>query len=493
VPDVRHAATLIKYRLCLSLFSTKNFFFNLKKKMSKLIGDVLCIIFEELQDDESSLRSCLSVNKTFSEITIPILWRNPWKFLKNEKEKSFLNTIISHLSDESKNNLNQNNLLEISYKKPLFNYISFCKHLNLNVIQSIINDNYDKSEGLIVRNEILNHFINENTKFTHLYIPYKFDFQIHLVSGAKYSLSGIEFLSCSTRMYDDILSGLTGICTSIRELELTIKGKNSNHGIVKLIEAQKKLLKFRLLDNYRQYRDEPFRKALENSLIKHANILQYFKITKQPTTRILSSFINLKILELYNNNHGTCNCLENVTLPYLEILRVKYVPIKYLISLIENTSGHLTEINIFSYMDHNEINNKSIIRAIYQNCPKLNYLKLMFKNNNILELENLLTNCQYLKGLFIMNSTAEVFDWDKLFEILTRSSPTCLFKFKFYSYSTINLESLKLLFDNWKDRHPMSLQLSKMVDEKELIEKYKAERIIKKYKNCLYGKDFEWN
>uniref|UniRef100_U9UQZ8 Uncharacterized protein n=1 Tax=Rhizophagus irregularis (strain DAOM 181602 / DAOM 197198 / MUCL 43194) TaxID=747089 RepID=U9UQZ8_RHIID len=109
-------------------------------------------------------------------------------------------------------------------------------------------------------------------------------------------------------MYDDILSGLTGIY------------------------------------NYRQYRDESFREALENSLIKHADTIQYFKITKQPTTKILSSFINLRILELYNNNHGACNCLEDISLPSLQILRVKHVPIKFLISLIENTSGHLVEI-----------------------------------------------------------------------------------------------------------------------------------------------------
>ncbi|PKC64106.1 hypothetical protein RhiirA1_537273 [Rhizophagus irregularis] len=463
--------------------------------MSKLIRDIVCLILEELQDDEKTLCSCLSVNKTFSEITISILWKNPWKFLKegNEKEKSLLNIIISHLSDESKNNLNQKCSLKISYQRPLFNYVNFCKHLNLNVIQSIINNVFDKSEVMIVRDEILNLFINGNTRFTHLYIPYKFDYPLHLISGANHSLSDIEYLSCNTKMYDDILSGLTGICKSIKELELIIKAKYSNHGIVKLIDNQKKLLKFRLLDNYRQYRDESFREALENSLIKHADTIQYFKITKQPTTKILSSFINLRILELYNNNHGACNCLEDISLPSLQILRVKHVPIKFLISLIENTSGHLVEISIFSYIDNNEINNKRIIQVIYQNSPKLKYLRLMLRSSNILELENLLVSCQNLNGLFIMSITADMFDWNKLFEILTSSSPISLSKFKFYNHSIFNLESLKLFFDNWKGRNPMSLQLNQMIDEVELIEKYKAERIIKEYHNSLRNEEFEWN
>ena len=60
-----------------------------------------------------------------------------------------------------------------SYQRTLFDYISFCKHLNLNEIQRIIITNYGESESKIsiIKDEIFNLFINENTKFTHLYIP----------------------------------------------------------------------------------------------------------------------------------------------------------------------------------------------------------------------------------------------------------------------------------------------------------------------------------
>jgi len=142
--------------------------------------------------------------------------------------------------------------------------------------------------------------------------------------------------------------------------------------------------------------------------------------------------------------------------------------------------------------------NKRIIRAIYQNCPKLKYLKLLLRDSNIFELENLLINCQCLNGLYIL--TDNLFYWDDLFEILSMSSPTSLFKFKFgFNYfnssKPIELESLKLFFDNWKGRHPMLLQLSssyysinsgdvkKYVD---LIKKYMLEGIIEKYNNDWY-------
>ena len=103
----------------------------------KLNNDVLYLIFKELQGDEMSLYSCLLVNKTWCETTIPILWRNPWKCLKDRRSKKvwvLLNVIISYLSDESKSKLREYFSLTNSYPKPLFDYISFCKHLNLEII-----------------------------------------------------------------------------------------------------------------------------------------------------------------------------------------------------------------------------------------------------------------------------------------------------------------------------------------------------------------------
>src|SRR6266508_4332535 len=103
--------------------------------MSKLSRDVFYLILNELQDEKKSLYSCLLVNKTWCEIIIPILWKNPWDNLKSGKDKLF-SVIISHLSDETRNYLSQEiDFLTNLYQKPLFNYISFCKHLNFNEIK----------------------------------------------------------------------------------------------------------------------------------------------------------------------------------------------------------------------------------------------------------------------------------------------------------------------------------------------------------------------
>jgi hypothetical protein len=471
--------------------------------MLKSNRDILYLIFKELQNNKKALYSCLTVNKTWCEIIIPILWKNPWRYLKGNRlgKKLFLNIIISHLSDVSINNLKSQGVefFTNSYQKPLFDYLSFYRYLNLNNLNEMI-ETYDyideESIFSIIRREILNLFINENTRLTHLRVPYQFDYPIHLIPGANICFSNLEFLSCNTSINNNVLVGLTLICKSIKELELIVEKRNNNYRIIELIEGIERLLNIRILTTSYSKNDESFCKILENSLIKHSNSIRHFKITKQPNTKIISSFVNLNRLELKVigvTNMMTWNYLENLSLPFLQILKARRVPIKVLTNLIENTKGSLIKIKIY-WTPNIDIDNKRIIQAIYQNCPKLKYLKLLIRNSNILELENLLINCKYLNGLYIIIDNSpywggDLFNWDKLFEVLTRSSPTDLFKFKFHFDEAPKLESLKLFLDNWKNRHFMLL---KTIQENcymyfdwskywVLIEEYKSLGIIKKY------------
>ncbi|GBC01434.1 hypothetical protein RclHR1_04190018 [Rhizophagus clarus] len=352
---------------------------------------------------------------------------------------------------ESKNNLKSQGVdfLTNLHAKPLINFIRYCRHLNLNVIERIIKSNTFLRTS--VKNKIIDLFINGNTKFTHLYIPRRFNYKIHLIPGTEYCFSKLEFLSCNTCITNNALNRLTEICKSIKELEL-IEIINSNYRIVKLIEVPKRLLNVRLITVNCKI-DISFYGILEDSLTKQANTVQDFIINKYPIPKILSSFVNLKRLELGCSNFTTVttwNYLEDLSLPFLETLKTKNVPFRGLISLIENTKGYLTEINIgyVHQLLNDEIDNKRIIQVISQNCPNLKYLKLLITNNNILELEKLLIKCQYLEGLFFIASMnffygGYIFDWDSLFEVLVKSSPINLFKFKFYFREAPKLESLK--------------------------------------------------
>jgi hypothetical protein len=187
---------------------------------------------------------------------------------------------------------------------------------------------------------------------------------------------------------------------SIIELEIIVNTDHNNYGISRLIESPKKLSSVRFITNSNNIYDESFCRILGNSLTKHKNNIQHLKISKQPITQNLSKFTNLKSLELYDVK---CNSLENTCLSFLQIIAFKWVQVDYVINLIGNSGGSLTEISVDS-KDHNDINNKRVIQAIYKNCPNLKYLNLPLNNNNFLELEKLLVNCQYLNGLCIIKT-----------------------------------------------------------------------------------------
>jgi hypothetical protein len=498
--------------------------------------DVLSLILEELKDDKKSLYSCLFVNRIWCVITIPILWRNPnpqyhfnpyglyYTFDFNNSTKILFDKILLHLSEETRNTLNNqginiNNLIKKTYKRPLFNYINFWKYLNLLFIENMINDSWfgERSKVTILRNEIYKLFINKNTKFIHLTIlkhitcqSVDLDYPIHNISGFEYCFSKLESIHCNNYINEDILKELAKICKSIKKLRFDIicrtcrTCQTTTNGIFKLIDVQKNLNDVHFS---RFVRPNSINiRYLEKSLIKHADTIQYLRLDGIPIMRLktfLSHFVNLLRLDIiFDVLFGKELKTKNLSLPNLKILKVRLVLPNIITNIIKNANGHLTEISLFYDDDNNHDDEiKKIIQEIYQNCPNLKYFKLSYSIGlPISELENLLINCQFLNGLVI--DTYNNSDMDKLFKILIKSSPITLFKFEFFM---IKLENVKLFLDNWKDRNPILLKLSNInYFDKEIkqqleifAEEYKAKGIIKKYfigyDEININEDFDWN
>ncbi|GET00703.1 hypothetical protein GLOIN_2v1777652 [Rhizophagus clarus] len=395
--------------------------------------------------------------------------------------------IISHLPEEVLNRDTEN----LYYEKPSFNYIRFCKYMDFGQIMKIITSTHNS-----FREEIIKLFVNKDMKYTHLNLGNmirSFEYQLSLIPEIENCFSEIEFLSCYTRINDSVLTRLTGLCNSIRELELFIEVGDNNNKFIKLIENQKKLVNVHFINVRKERNDEPFCRSLENTLVaKHVNTVHSLTINKQPITKFLSSFVNLISLEINSDDvFKTWRCIENLKLPFLQFLKTSRVSANPLISLIKNTGRHLVLIKIDDIL-YDEYHNRRIIEAIYQNCPKLKYLKLEFKNRNVPELENLLANCKYLNGLFI-TMMDRFSNSENFFDILSKSSPESLFKFKFSFWNTkISLETVKLFLDNWKGRYPILLQSHNMKEHSDLIEEYKTKGVIKKYDHQLRGDYFEW-
>ncbi|PKC08402.1 hypothetical protein RhiirA5_416930, partial [Rhizophagus irregularis] len=452
-------------------------------------------------------------NRTWCVTAVPILWRNPDQFCVSNNSKNVLlyNVILLHLSEESreilKNQGMDNLITETTYHRPLFNYMSFWKYLILHILEDIISlKMIEKSNASILRNEILKLFINKNTKLIQLSIPRYFDSQLHLIPEAECCLSELEIFNCDIKIDQNILKGLAKICKSIKKITLYVTSYDStdNYGIFNLIEVQKNLNEFYLFNNIFP-KHEQFYKTLEESLIKHADTVQHLRIGWNPNTRFLSFFVNLVYLEIQklkfiNWYDPIANNSKNLSLPNLKILKVYYIPLITTVNLIENTTGNLSEISIHCDNDTYYVDYKILIQTIYQNCPNIRYLKLSLDRNlSIPEFENLLINCQFLNGLIINVCKDYEFSWDKLFQVLAKSSPISLFKFKFYS-KVFKLKDIESFFSSWKNRNPILLRINDSrikVDQKlvNLTEEYKAKGVIKKY-SFGYGmdliEDFEW-
>ncbi|CAG8734163.1 13795_t:CDS:2 [Rhizophagus irregularis] len=352
---------------------------------------------------------------------------------RDKAESIIFNVILSHSSEDSRDILKKQGIDDLfagAYRPPSFNYINFWRHLDLQLLKDMINlRNVKESNIDIIINELLKLFINKNTKFLSLFIPYNFKYQLH---------------------------------------------------------------KF---------------KIFEKSLIKKADTIQHLRINRNPGDEFLSYFVNLSSLKIGRYDYAVkktnwCH-LERVSSPGLKVLIANIESHQNLDRMIKTKNGHLHEITlthsgIVSDADYN----RRLIRAIYQNCPNLRYLSMPIKEQNIPEFERLLINCQNLNGLIFEYEMH--FKYKSLFEILIRSSPISLYKFKIYFNRKFGpkFKLLKSFFDNWKDRHPMILQINmfnfddyrEMDKLKELVKKYEVKGIVQRCDfNCFHDYDeFDW-
>ena len=99
-----------------------------------LPADCLNEIFDYLDDDKSTLHSCLLVNRFWCEISVRILWKDIWVFKDSiaRHSSAILSTLFACLPNDSKERLRKNEIFisTPTSKLPLFNYASFCKVLS---------------------------------------------------------------------------------------------------------------------------------------------------------------------------------------------------------------------------------------------------------------------------------------------------------------------------------------------------------------------------
>ncbi|CAI2173227.1 5346_t:CDS:2 [Funneliformis geosporum] len=267
--------------------------------MCNLNTDVLSIIFEEFILNYNTLFSCLLVNKCWYETVIPTLWRNPWRNqMKKRQKRSLFETITSFLSEDSKRFLESQGI-ELVYRIPSFNYITFCTSMiNYNLYDIIQNqpltDDYDR---YIVLDEIYRLLIRKCLPLKYMDMSFM-QYQFYLLPGAKHWLSDISTLCCSAVTEPYYFQGSAPLCQSIEELCIN-SCHQDNYGLAKLIEVQKNLKYLEISRNEGNGIDSL--DVISRRLNHHARSIIKFKAVFEGiliSPKVLPELVNLRELEL---------------------------------------------------------------------------------------------------------------------------------------------------------------------------------------------------
>ncbi|RGB39437.1 hypothetical protein C1646_754485 [Rhizophagus diaphanus] len=432
--------------------------------MSKLIPDIFALIIKQLENNRGTLFNCLLVNKLWCELTIPILWENCLSHnLKSRCIVSLTKVLFAFLSEESKNLLimNEIDLSFIQTQRPLFEYITYCRSIVTFDVIEAINICYKSplsiNQEKIIESEFYDMILDKCSYLNHLGISHKLRHDDHFMMNymrLQDNLSNLVELTCTQYLDERIFYNLANICVNIKKLEL--EGsivKNNSQGIIKLIEAQRKLEYF-IYSGQEGKNWDIYCGMIGQALIKHKNTLKHLhgKLDLCIPLNILDSFVNLEsiVLGYYAKD---MNDLRLVRLPKLRSLEFcRPMGVK---ELIQNTSGTLKTIKINNNFVKNTEDIIQIVIAVYQNCPKLEHLCISYFDTIIDALGDLLVHCNQLEYIEIFSKYPFYIPsiGDMVLNILSKSTSKKLERIEMKGSWKFSFESMKEFLNNRKERN----------------------------------------
>ncbi|CAB5193461.1 uncharacterized protein OCT59_026732 [Rhizophagus irregularis] len=477
--------------------------------MVQLYADVLLMIMLELQDDISSLHSCVLVNKSWSRIAVFFLWKyisriNEITYSRDRDSRVKLYKVIANfLPIESENLLINNNIILPSYKlprKPTFEYMNYFTQITpywiRDMVQLFIKEDSTHKKNLL-ETQIYNLIFVNCKNINHFHLSTDIEFY-------KFPSVGSFFLNLQSLLinFDNnnmvtskTLFELATICQNIKTLEVFYCNEDSK-GLALFIEMQHNLrsLFLNFIDNKNKY------PLLSNVVKKKAATLKTLMTTPLIDPGSFLSLINLQHLELINhdgNEPYNCyknvdwkqweDCLDKASFPNLRIFEATLIPSSIECLIIEKSDKSIIEIDICCSREFQDYRakNLNLIIIISKYCPNLRSLNLDIDPGNLCEIDRIFSNCTVLEKLsFNINVSTLSDDGDYLLEIISNKSPLSLREFSGDDWN-FSKDGLEAFFNCWKckKRNPIKFTHRYMDlwhdDQKNVVSKYMKEGVIK--------------
>ncbi|GBC44839.1 hypothetical protein GLOIN_2v1876445 [Rhizophagus irregularis DAOM 181602=DAOM 197198] len=404
----------------------------------QLTTDCLDEIFEHLENDKSTLHSCLLVNRLWCKTSVRILWRNIWRFkyiVYREKHplkvaSSILSTLVACLPNESKELLYKNKIFiqTPTSKPPLFNYVNFCKVLSIyeivklveNVLSnepsSSVNSLSLKDRNCLVTNEIFKMLTNQISslkKLTYDYNQFIPKFSFTYFPGAK----ELSELRCSSDIPSDFFISYHKICHNLQTIFIEFPNISSWANIIP-------------------------------ALTKHSNTITKLHLHGNNYNLPLS-FVNLftNLEEImfsfdYGADFGDFENLQFANFPKLQILKFpkRYPKPEYVMKFLENNGKNLKTFYIYG-------SDNALSLSIADFCPNLRslFVGINYEKNNILK--TILSSCQYLESIKVWcgksysGEERSYLSEKEVFETIVNYSPNNFCELKIYYSSNSDFVS----------------------------------------------------
>ncbi|KAF0412387.1 hypothetical protein F8M41_007932 [Gigaspora margarita] len=404
--------------------------------MSYLPIDCVTIILEYLRYEPGCLFSCLLINRSWCQVTVPILWSDPFSIFGEKFGRNIIRSYLICLNNEKRLDLIENGINIPLSEKPLFGYHKYLRILDYELLSHLVrswmigNDRFKYfditlyEEGSVSKHQfclsMLCKLFMENCSiklfrlsksWRHLDIP-----DVSMFSSGNPGLTKtreleICFTEDESKMPNTtkLLNLLPSLCTELNSLSInfpTVTDLRDMREFYELFKAQRNLKKLKLSWSRQVFNN--FLKVVNSRINNTLTSLQLQRLKLDNLSldalEFCSSLKTFKIMNLCQDLTLTPQCLSSSSIYFFKNFYFWSncnMSAQATAAIIKKAGRSLQRL-------HLDFITSETVDAILHHCPNLSSLKIDNKsdndNNNLIKLLSGMNGMKLKKLDLVFNS-----------------------------------------------------------------------------------------